>query len=80
MDFNVYALDAKTGAKLWSYNVGDYLDSSPTVANGMVYIGCNNGKVYAFGLPDGDRAKQGAASERPNLKALRPDSGLEASK
>ena len=42
---NVYALNAKTGTKLWSY-----VSSSPAVANGVVYLGSYDGKVYAFGL------------------------------
>ena len=37
---DVSALDAKTGALLWSYATGDnYLTSSPAVANGLVYFG-----------------------------------------
>ena len=35
---NVYALNARTGAKLWGYPTGGG-DSSPTVANGVVYVG-----------------------------------------
>jgi outer membrane protein assembly factor BamB len=34
---NVYPLNAKTGAKLWSYATSGYRDSSPAVANGVVY-------------------------------------------
>ncbi len=37
----VYALNAATGAELWSYNLGGGdVYSSPTVANGTVYIAC----------------------------------------
>ena len=38
-DDNVYALNASTGAKLWSYTTGGDMDSSPAVANGVVYVG-----------------------------------------
>ena len=38
-DHNVYALNAGTGAKLWSYTAGGVSDSSPAVANGVVYVG-----------------------------------------
>ena len=39
-DHNVHALDAKTGAKLWSYDTGaDRVFSSPAVVNGVVYVG-----------------------------------------
>jgi eukaryotic-like serine/threonine-protein kinase len=49
-DNNVYALDASTGAKLWSYTTGYSVYSSRAVADGVVYVGSENGKVYAFGL------------------------------
>jgi outer membrane protein assembly factor BamB len=34
-DHNVYALNANTGTKVWSYTTGDIVYSSPTVANGI---------------------------------------------
>jgi eukaryotic-like serine/threonine-protein kinase len=49
-DHDVYALNASTGAKLWSYATGFRVKSSPAAANGMVYAGSNGGNVYAFGL------------------------------
>jgi len=45
----IYALNARTGAKLWSYKMGGS-ESSPAVANGVVYIGSDDSNVYAFGL------------------------------
>jgi len=39
-----------SGAILWTYTTGDAIDSSPAVANGMVYVGSFDGKVYAFHL------------------------------
>jgi len=51
-DGNVYALNAETGAKLWSYATGNlYLDSSPAVANGVVYV--SSGNVYALNASTG---------------------------
>src|SRR5580704_12943410 len=47
-DSNVYALNASTGAKLWSYTTGGQLVSSPAVANGVVYIGSGDSNVYAL--------------------------------
>ena len=35
----MYALNASTGAKLWSYTTGSLVSSSPAVANGVVYVG-----------------------------------------
>jgi outer membrane protein assembly factor BamB len=43
----VYALDASSGQKKWSYQ-GDYLNTMPTVANGMIYGGTFTGTVYAL--------------------------------
>ncbi|HEX8814746.1 MAG TPA: PQQ-binding-like beta-propeller repeat protein [Terriglobales bacterium] len=37
----LYALDAKTGAELWVFVSGD-IQGSPTVANGVVYIGAGS--------------------------------------
>src|SRR5438105_3675813 len=46
-DHKVYALNATTGAKLWSYTTGGEGGSSPAVVNGVVYIGSGGGNVYA---------------------------------
>jgi outer membrane protein assembly factor BamB len=52
-DFNVYALNASTGAKLWSYqSLGRVLDS-PAVANGVVYFGSDDSNVYALNASTG---------------------------
>jgi outer membrane protein assembly factor BamB len=80
-DDNVYALNGSTGALLWRYSTGDSVDSSPTVANGMIYVGSRDFNVYAFGLPNEERAKRDragsrAASNRPDLKMLRPKYNL----
>jgi outer membrane protein assembly factor BamB len=48
--FNLYALNAGTGALLWTYTTGDGVQSSPAVANGVVYASSDDHKVYAFGL------------------------------
>jgi eukaryotic-like serine/threonine-protein kinase len=47
----VYAPDAVTGSELWSYDIGSFLDSSPVVVNGMVFVGTNEYQIYAFTLP-----------------------------
>jgi len=38
-DGYVYALDASSGVLLWAFSAAGYLDSTPAVANGVVYIG-----------------------------------------
>jgi outer membrane protein assembly factor BamB len=43
----LYALNAATGAKEWSYTTGYTDGSSPALANGVLYIGSHTG-VYAL--------------------------------
>src|SRR5712675_2392356 len=48
-DGAVYALEASTGAKLWSYTTGGgVFGSSPAVENGVVYVGSDDANVYAL--------------------------------
>src|SRR5439155_300336 len=44
----VYAIDAATGTERWSFPTGDIVDSSPAVANGVVYVGSFDGRIYAI--------------------------------
>jgi len=52
VDGRVYALDARKGHVLWSARIGPS-ESSPLVANGLVYVGDWRGKVYALSAKDG---------------------------
>ena len=47
-DRNLYALDASTGAILWSAPTGEGISRPPAVADGRVYVGSDDSKVYAF--------------------------------
>jgi len=49
---NLCALDASTGAKLWSYDTGP-ASTSPAVANGVVYVSA--GILYALNASTGAR-------------------------
>lgn len=51
-DYNVYALNARTGAKLWSYTTGDIV-FSPAVVGGLVYIGSYDHNIYALNAKTG---------------------------
>jgi polyvinyl alcohol dehydrogenase (cytochrome) len=52
----MYALDAGTGAVLWSYNTGAPCNAGPSIADGMVYWGSGtfqgtgSKKLYGFGF------------------------------
>ena len=52
-DHNVYSLNATTGAQLWNYTTGSYVDSSPAVVNGTVYVGSDDNNVYALNAATG---------------------------
>ena len=44
---NFYALNCSTGQLVWSYSTGG-MHSSPAIASGVVYVGSENGNLYAF--------------------------------
>jgi outer membrane protein assembly factor BamB len=50
-DGMVYALDALSGAELWSYLTGDVIDDAPAVVDGTLYVGSFDHNLYAFALP-----------------------------
>ena len=54
-DGSLYAFNAATGRRIWSAAAGNLIESSPAVADGVVYVGCEsipsspavaNGVVY----------------------------------
>jgi hypothetical protein len=47
-DMKVYALNASSGALIWSYRTGSSVRSSSAVAEGKLYVGSDDGSVYAF--------------------------------
>ncbi len=52
LDHIFYAIDETTCELIWSYNtLQSRLMGSPAVAYGIVYVGNENGKIYAFGPP-----------------------------
>ncbi len=48
----MYALNAGTGAKLWSFNTGAQVSSSPAIANGVVYVAAGYG-LFALNVATG---------------------------
>ena len=50
---NIYALNARNGALLWSYNTGSQVYSSLALVDGVVYAGANNGNLYALNASTG---------------------------
>ncbi len=54
-DFNVYALNARTGVMLWIFPTGSYVRSTPAVANGGVYVASDDGNLYALDAATGKK-------------------------
>ena len=49
----VYALNASSGKRLWSYTAGGRVDSPPTIWKGRVLFGSADGWVYCLRASDG---------------------------
>jgi outer membrane protein assembly factor BamB len=49
LDHIIYCVDEITGALIWEYNTSaSHIYGSPAIDDGILYIGNENGKVYAF--------------------------------
>lgn len=48
-DGRLYAIDVKSGAKLWQFAAGGAVTASPAVADGRLVIGNDAGQLYCFG-------------------------------
>ena len=47
-DDKLYAIDAISGKEQWFYQLGGNVASTPAVSNGVVYVGPDDGNVYAL--------------------------------
>jgi outer membrane protein assembly factor BamB len=52
-DQNLYAIDAMTGLKHWSFETGGLVVSSPVVVEDVVYFGSFDGNYYAVDAASG---------------------------
>jgi outer membrane protein assembly factor BamB len=75
-DDTVYALNATTGALLWSYVTSTQIVGSPIVVNGHLYATDEN-TLYAFNSPS---AGTSASAGKPDLNQLHPDFSLRATR
>jgi outer membrane protein assembly factor BamB len=53
IDYNIYAVKADTGAKIWSFKTGYMVYSQVAVVNGKVYTGADDGNVYCIDAATG---------------------------
>ena len=48
-DKKLYAINGQTGVKLWEFETGDFVASSPAIgSDGTVYVGSDDKKLYAI--------------------------------
>ena len=48
-DNKLYAINGKSGIKLWEFETGRYVNSSPAIgSDGTVYVGSVDKKLYAI--------------------------------
>ncbi|HXU78075.1 MAG TPA: PQQ-binding-like beta-propeller repeat protein, partial [Methylomirabilota bacterium] len=48
-DGRLFFLSLDKGKELWSYDIGQPVESSPAITDGRVVIGADDGNVYCFG-------------------------------
>ena len=66
-DDKVYALDVSTGEERWSFFTGGPVRLAPTMWEGKVYIGADDGRVYCLEADDGDLIWEYAASRESRM-------------
>jgi len=69
VDDKIYCVDAKTGEPIWSIFTDGAIRLAPTIANGKVYVGSDDGFVYCLNAADGSFAW-------PPIRAGRDDDRL----
>jgi outer membrane protein assembly factor BamB len=70
----LYALSAANGEFLWSAGLRTNDFASPAVANGIVYLGSTNGRLYAFSV--NGELPAAPLGVKPALSSLKPDLSL----
>jgi outer membrane protein assembly factor BamB len=53
--FTLYAIDADNGRELWNVDMAYAGESSPTVADGVVYVASKENNLYAFDTESGEQ-------------------------
>jgi outer membrane protein assembly factor BamB len=48
MDGKLYQIDVRTGRVITQYEIGASISSTCAVSNGWIFVGCEDGSVYAF--------------------------------
>jgi outer membrane protein assembly factor BamB len=54
----VHCLDAWTGREFWAAGTQARVESSPAVADGRVFVGSNDGRLYVLDFGDGRKVAE----------------------
>lgn len=63
-DGRLHAIDARTGTRLWTMELGDAIDASATVIDDTVYVGDADGRLHALNVADGAKRWQYATDDK----------------
>jgi len=75
-EHTLYALDAKSGQRLWEFTAGGRIDSPPTLDGARVLFGCADGYAYCLRASDGALAWRFRAA--PESQRIIADGQLES--
>ncbi|MFP6872629.1 MAG: PQQ-binding-like beta-propeller repeat protein [Verrucomicrobiales bacterium] len=67
-DDGVRCLDAETGRLLWTFSAGGPVRLAPTVSNGRVFFGCDDGALYCLEATDGTLRWKARPSSVPDRR------------
>ncbi|HUW46962.1 MAG TPA: PQQ-binding-like beta-propeller repeat protein, partial [Dehalococcoidia bacterium] len=71
LDGRVYAIEAKTGEKLWEFDSGNPIVSSPVLMENLLIVANEAGNVYVINPETGDseRIKNRENGDKPTINA-----------
>jgi len=64
LEYQVYAIDSDDGRVRWSFTTDGRIGSSPTAADGVVYVGTEDNTLYALDAATGRQRWSFDASDR----------------
>ena len=65
----VRAIDPTNGSTTWTFDLGKRSQAPPTVANGTVYVGTDDGWLYALNAADGEKRWEYQIQTGGNIRA-----------
>jgi outer membrane protein assembly factor BamB len=60
-DSNVYAINVRTGERVWTFKTNDHVESTPLISSDKLYAGSNDGFIYSLALSSGQKIAQFSA-------------------